>query len=100
VGAGFGGDAPLPGWLVVPLGRLADAGGSLIPIGVGALTVTVACPLILPCVAVTCAVPALCPVAVPAASQAVSRSDDQPHERMETPQRVIASARRDSERAD
>lgn len=51
-GAGFAGGAPLPGWLVVPPGLLAGCGADATPTEVAVLTVTAACPLTLPNVAV------------------------------------------------
>jgi hypothetical protein len=67
-GAGFGAGLGAPPPLVAPAGRLAgcDAGG--MPTGVGALTVTVVCPLTLPSVAVMCAVPGLRPSPFPLVS--------------------------------
>jgi hypothetical protein len=65
-GAGVGAGDPL-GALAAP-GLPAGAGAGAIPIGVGGATVTPACPLIVPSVATTCAVPGLCPVTSPLAS--------------------------------
>src|SRR5258708_34824533 len=56
------------GSIVVPLGRFAGCGAGTIPSGIGGVTVTFACPLTLPCVAVICAVPGVCAVALPVAS--------------------------------
>ena len=47
-GGGLGGDDPLPGWLVVPLGLLCGAGAGCTPVSTGVPTVTLACPLTAP----------------------------------------------------
>src|SRR5262245_27752149 len=57
-----------PGSLVVPPGRFAGGVAGGIPTAVGAVTVTLVCPLTLPSVAVICAVPGLAPVPFPLAS--------------------------------
>src|SRR5262249_34244277 len=67
MGSGAGG-VPLGGVVPALPGLLTGAGASAIPIGVGALTVTVACPLTPPCSAVMCALPALFPATFPLAS--------------------------------
>jgi hypothetical protein len=61
-----GGRTPGVVGALAPPGRLAGAGCT--PVRIGGATVTVACPLIAPCVAVMCAFPALLPVTSPLAS--------------------------------
>jgi hypothetical protein len=68
LGAGAGSGDPVGA--AAPPGRLAGAGAGAIPIGVGVLTVTVVCPLMLPMVALICALPGATPRNVPDVSTA------------------------------
>jgi hypothetical protein len=65
-GVGAAGGDPAGGVVPALPGLLPGAGAT--PTDVPALTVTLACPLTLPCVALICAVPGLAPVTFPLAS--------------------------------
>ena len=69
-GAGAGVAVPLT---LAPPGRLSGAGAGCTPVSTGGVTVTVACPLTAPCVAVMCAVPGDLPVPLPVASTLTTR---------------------------